>query len=294
MLWFYLAFLAVILYAIGNVIAKYAITEYIKKPLFNTIITGIVTLLIALVSLLFSRIQFPNIELISIGLLAGFLFFIANWLFFKGILAEEISRALPIVLSMGPLFVLIIATVFLGEFLFPRQYVGIGLLFISSILISVKKTTKIKISVAFWSMTLSALFYAIQESTMKYLLSYMDFWNVFFWMAMGSILTSVGIMTFYHRTFFETFHKYKRATLYSSVSEVVGSTGTFVYTAAMSFGFISLVSSVQYTQSAFILVFATILSIYRPRIIREELKSSVLAVKILAIGIMIAGAFLIA
>jgi uncharacterized membrane protein len=294
MLWLYLALLSVVLFAITNIIDKYVLTEFIRKPLFNTVISGAVSFLGALVLLLFARIYIPSPDLLVVGLFTGLLFMLANYFFFRGVLSEEVSRAMPIVLAATPMLVLFIATFFLGEILLPGQYLGVVILLFSSILISIKKTARVTMSACFWLMVTSALFYAIQRTTMKYLLSYMDFWNVFFWMSTGAVLTSFVVMVFYHKTFFKTLRMFRKPALYASLSEALATAATFVFTVAMSFGLISLVQSVEYTQPAIVLAFATILSIYKPRIIREELKSSVLAVKIVAIGIMVVGMFLMA
>ena len=294
MMWLYLAILSTALFSVTNIMDKYVLTEFIRRPMFNTAVSGLVTFLGALLIPVFAAVSLPDMGLLAVCLAAGALFMAANYFFFRGVLSEEISRAMPVVLAAAPVFVLFIAALFLGEVLLPGQYAGIAVLLFSSILISAERTTKIRMNACFWLMLVSALLYATERVMMKHLLGFMDFWNVFFWVGAGAMLTVSGILVFYHGTFLRTLVELRRPSIYASMSEAISTAATFIFTVAMSFGMVSLVQSVEYTQPAIVLALATLLSIYRPRIIREELKSSVLAVKLAAIGIMVVGMFLIA
>ncbi|MBI4018411.1 MAG: hypothetical protein HY368_02280, partial [Candidatus Aenigmarchaeota archaeon] len=69
--------------------------------------------------------------------------------------------------------------------------------------------------------------------------------------------------------------------------------GFLAFLAAIYQGPVSLVNALDNTQNLFVLFYATIISIFKPSILKEEVKGSVIALKLLAIAVIFAGAYLV-
>lgn len=290
MLWVYLTLLATAIWAITNIIDKYIVSKYLREPIVYPIITGFVGLLAAIAVFLFREVTFPTINILFASLSIGILFVLAIIFYYKALKIEEVSRVQPLFYT-SPIFVLILATIFLGEIFTVTKYIGIFLLILGAILISIRKTSRIIISKAFILMMLCSFIFGIHDTLRKYALTYMDFWSVFAFSQIGIFITSLFILYFYFPEFQKILRKKILAFMITGESLSVAS--LFMMTIAVSIGFVSLISALESTQPFFVLLYATIISIFAPKILKEEIKGSIILLKIIAILCMFIGAYLI-
>ena len=137
MLWIIYSIIAVLIWSIVNIVDKHILEKRIKNSLIPVVIFGVIGLLIAIIIYLLQGFQPLSGLNIILALIAGIFLKLTNVFYFKATKIEEISRVIPL-LSLSPLFVLILATIFLGEVFKPLQYLGIFLLVIGAILLSTK------------------------------------------------------------------------------------------------------------------------------------------------------------
>jgi len=216
-----------------------------------------------------------------------------NFFYFKAVKIEEISRIIPF-FYLSPLFILILASIFLGEIFAPIKYLGIFFLVIGVFLISLKKITKISFGKAFWLMILSSFSLAINQVITKYLLGFADFWTIFSWTRIGTIVALIPVYFVCFPDLLSTVKEHgKKVISIISLNESLNVVGVIFITVAASIGYITLVNFLSSIQALFVLIFAVFLSIFYPKILKEEVGKSTVLLKLIAIILMFVGAILV-
>ena len=169
---------------------------------------------------------------------------------------------------------------------------------LTSILISYRKSeTGQSLSSTFKLMLPFAVIIAVFTVLTKYLLGYLDFWSLFFWMMIGSWIGVMVMLAFSkpRKEFFETVPPLGKRT-FVAVFAGEGSyiLGTIFSLIATSEGYVSLVSALAGLQQVFVFIYMLLLSLFVPKILKEETTRSVLTLKTFAIVLMFVGTWLIA
>lgn len=292
MIWVYFTLLAVIVWSIANIIDKYIMHFYIKKPAVATTFLATISFVSAIITLLFIQVTIPTATIFGFAILAGLCYTASNYFYYKSLLSEEVSRIITLY-ALTPIFVLLFSTPFLGELFSLTQYFGIVLVIMGSVLISLRRDVKFRVSKALFYMVLGTVFLAINYVITKHVLNTISIWDAFFWIRIGSALAVPFLVGVFHKQIREIIRSSPRGIIYQAFNEGLNIVGVLLITLAISFGFVSLTSTLGQTQPIFVLLFAAILSIYMPWIIREELKGSAILMKLIAIIITIAGTILI-
>ena len=295
MLWVVFTLLAQFLWTITSVMDKYVINRYVKNPMVILIFISSFGLISAFIISFSVQISIPPVNLIILSLFTGVLCVITSLFYFKSLLIEEVSRVTPL-FSINSIFVLILATIFLNEIFTVEKYGGIFLIVLGSILISMKKHVKLELSKALFFMIVASLFWASYNVLLKFLLNDLTYWNAFFWTRIGGFLTVPFLIYFFYKPMIKTFKivkKYPRVAGFISITEVTNIGATLLMTIALSIGYVSLVSALSQIHSLFLLILATILSFFKPQILKEELKGSTIILKLIAVLMIIFGAILL-
>jgi len=195
---------------------------------------------------------------------------------------------------LSPLFVLIFAAIFLGEIFTPIKYLGIFFVIIGAILISSKNFPKISLGKAFWFMILACLILSGDAIITKYLLNFADFWTIFSYIRIGTIFALIPIFCFSVPDLISMTkeHGPKVITLIS-LNEMLNLVGVLLITIATAVGYVTLVSALSSIQPFFVLLLAVILTIFYPKILKEEIGKKSMFLKLFAIILMFVGAILI-
>jgi len=293
MSWVLFSILAALIWAVVNVVDKYILSKWVKNPIVPVMILGVVGLVSSLLVFLFrgfAELSFINILL---ALVSGIFYILTVIFYFKAVKIEEVSRIIPL-FYLTTLFVLIFATIFLGETFTLIKYLGIFLLIIGAILISSKGLMKISFGKAFWFMILASLSIAINQVITKYLLSFADFWTIFSYTRIGSMFALIPIFYFSFSDLISTVRKHgKKVIGVISLNESLNIVGVLLITIATSIGYVTLVNALSSVQPFFVLSFAVILSIFYPKFLKEEIGKSTILLKLVAMTIMFLGALLI-
>jgi len=292
MLWVYFTLLSALVWTIVNLIDKYNVDKNIKNPMICVIFIGFLGLIAAMIVSQFTEILVPSTEILILLLSAGIFYVFTSLFYFKAIMIEELSRVTPL-FAITPIFILILATFFLGENFVIQKYFGIFIIVIGSFLISLRRDVKFRLSKAFGLMILSALTWAIYNVILKYVLNYLTYWNAFFWMRIGAFLLIPFLFYRYRKQTMEIITKRPKGGLYLMIAEPLNIIAIVFSTIAISYGFVSLVSALGQIQNFIVLIFAILISVFRPRIIKEELKGTTVLQKVLAISLISFGVILI-
>lgn len=294
-MWVFYSLLSAFMMAVVNMIDKFVLTQWVRKPVVPLLILGLVGLVPALGVFFIQGFSLPGFGLLLPSFLAGASFVLMSFLYFSAAQADDISRVVPL-FYLSPLFVSVLAAVFLGEVFSGKKYAGVVLIVVGAVLINVRKNSPFfrMPGKGFRQMILAALFLAAYTVATKKALSRSDFWSVFAW-------TRLSMLAVLAPVFFKEGHNLRAAVRERglkvagllTLNETLAMASTLCLTVALSSGFATLVTTLSSIQPFFVLIFAVFMSLFFPKILQEELGRSVLALKFVSILLMFLGAGLI-
>ncbi len=292
--WYIFALLAPAFWALNNVFIKFLITNKFKSyfPLIFTVISCDVIFALSVLFLGTIAFSFPYSLL---AMAAGLIPLAAFWFYSKALITEEISRIVTL-FQFIPLFVVLLSAIFLNEILEMQRYLGVGFVIIASILVSYKKAGNKSFSGAIKFMIPFGLLIAIYTITDKILLSYLDYWTVFFWNLLGTFFGAILMLTMPkpRGEISKTLSTVgKKAVLITLVGESLYVIGTICSLIALSLTDASLVSPLFGLQPFYVFFYTLLMSLFLPQILKEEISKGILLLKSFAVAIMFIGTWLI-
>lgn len=296
MLWALLALVAAFLWGIVNVIDTVLVRDFIKNPKTMGAIVGFLQPLFILVVLAFKGFSFFLEPILLIPIVTGFVYIAATLFYYRSLQKEESSRMIPI-LKSTPLFVLIMASVFLGEVFTPLKYLGIFLIILGSIVISLKKTkVKLVLSKGSLLMVASVFLFAVATVLTKYGLNFLSYFDYIVWTQIGVFLSGIILILGrdVRKDFSRIFGDLKKNVVGGVLlKEFLEISGYFVHMFALSIGFASLVSAITSTQALFALVGSVVLTFTHPHLLKEKFTKKTIPLKIFCTLLIIIGVWLI-
>ncbi|MBU3905311.1 MAG: EamA family transporter [Nanoarchaeota archaeon] len=293
MLWVILAIISAAIWSIVAIIDKYIITKHIKEPIVPVMIIGLIAIIASILIYIFNGYSTLSTINIFLAIITGALFVPQILFYFKALKIGEVSRIIPL-FYMSPIIVFILAAIFLGEVFTLGKYLGMILVVIGSIFITMKKMTKFSIGKEFWLIMLSVIFLSIITILTKYLLGFADYWTVFAYIKIGNFIATIPIVYLYYGTLSRALAKSgKKVVGLLLTNETIALTASLIFIIALSLGSASLVTGISAVQPFFVLLYATILSLFLPKILKEEISKSVIIHKLFAIVLVFIGGYLI-
>lgn len=292
MSWIFFALCATVLWASVNVFDKYTLSKLVNRPLMPLIIIAFMGLMIGVVTL--AGLGFPVLSEFDflLAFIAGIFYLAMNLFYLKAVQIEEISKVVPL-FSLSPLFLMVLAVLFLDETLSPAKYEGVCLIVTGAILISSNRLT-FQFNRAFALMILSALCAALYDLTGKQLLATTDFWTIFAYVRIGTFLAILPLLPSVLK---EIRSLYRRQGLrplgLMTLGQTAGVLANLPFTMALALGPVTLVSATASTQPLFVFLFTLLLSIFFPHLVKEEITRAILARKLFSILLIVVGVFLI-
>ncbi len=304
-----IAILAYFLLAIVNISDKFLLGNVIPNSKAYTFLVGILSLLTLLLAPWF--LVWPGFLLFILNLIIGAFFPLALLFMYKALKDGDTSKIITLVGGTIPLFTIFFSLFFLGERFAFSQWFGIGLLLIGTLIISWipnKKTmwhkfadwfglTKDDPSKGIITAIISALFFSLFFIGTKYLYSQQEFMSGFIWIRLGSFIAVLFLLI----------NKKDREDIFKNIRDLIknknkflflgnqglAGVGAFLQNYAISLGSVVLVNALQGVQYVFLLILGAIITIFRPKAIRENISRSVIIQKIIAIIIISLGLYFI-
>ncbi|MBW2974797.1 DMT family transporter [Candidatus Woesearchaeota archaeon] len=294
--WIILVLTATVIWSIAGIINKFCRVSYIESSLGYLIFIAPASFFAAIL-LLFEPFTLLPAKEAFFALLTGVAITIGYYLYLEAIHKEEISKVF-ILFGVGPLFVLVLSTIFLKEVLTIHQYIAFALIFIGSTLMLFKRIEhKIKLTFGALLVLLSSFFFSVQDVILKYIskvnLTTMMFYREAGYLASILIILLISPKARKHTKKVITDLNLKQTALVYG-AEMMGMTGVFFAYLAIQRGPVSLVKVMHGFETIFVMIFTVILSLYFPKIIKEELNLKTIAIKMISIVLMLGGLFLIA
>ncbi len=296
MSWVILVLIATVIWSISAIINKFCRVRLIENSLGYIIFIAPVSLF-ALILLFFEPFTLLPAKEAFFALLTGLAITLGYGLYLEAIHKEELSRVY-ILFGMCPLFVLVLATIFLKEVLTIRQYIAFALIFIGSVLISFRKVEeKIKLTVGALLVLLSSLFFALQDILFKYI-SKVNLTTMMLYREAGYLASVLLILLISAKARKYTKKVIKdlslKQTLLVYSAEILGMAGIFLVYLAIQRGPVSLVSVTQGFETIFIFILTILISLFLPKILKEGISIKTITIKIISIVLMFGGLYLVA
>jgi uncharacterized membrane protein len=292
--WFVFALLSAVMFSCCNIVDKFVLTKKIRNPFSYNILSVALSILPVLLLVFYLKLSFDSSAIIAVlyGFAYVFLFIIYN----KAMIEEEASRVVSII-RISPIFVLILSFVFLSEVLNYQKYLGIIFLVSSAVLVSYRGSKKkFHISKGIALILLYSFGGACLGIILKYTLGYTDYWAFFFWNLIGNMIGCFALIlpATIRKNLIENVSKIDIKTwLIVLSSDVFLWSGYLLYFLATSIGRVSLVSAAGAIQPMIVFILTLILTIHRPKILKEEIGKMSLTFKTLAVIFIIIGSYLI-
>lgn len=293
--WFLFAIISTLMWSIGAILLKFVRIKYIKSSIGYLVIITPVALL-SLVLLLFGELQIPSLKMAVYIFITSITALTGYWLYLIAIHKEEISRVATL-FGIGPLMMVILATIFLKEVLTIKDYLAFPLIIIGSMLITVKKTEKrFKFSSGFILVFISMLFFSIQGLFFK-LAAEIDFVSMMVLRQLGFVVIVLLLFILSKeirkktREDLEQLNKKKLFLIYAV--ECIGMIGLAFSYLAIQRGPVSLVALTQGTQALFVIILVTLISIFMPKILKEVIDKKTITIKVISALLMLSGLYLI-
>jgi drug/metabolite transporter (DMT)-like permease len=291
MLWFLFAITATVILSFAFVIDKFVLSKLMCASSFPLMAEAIIGLVFVIAIYLSGGLTALGYRDALTALLGGLLEALTFLFYYKAVQQEEISRAISL-FSVEPVFIAIIGAMWLGEVFTLQIYLGIILIVLGAILIE-RHASRIKINRAFWFMMLAAFSEALFFLIVKYLLGFAGYWTVFSYAQMGFAMTALPICYFSLRKTQSRNWITKHAVMFILLSETLTVVSILLISVASSLGSATLTNTVYQLQPPFVLAIALFLTIFYPKILKEDMCRTTLLVKLTAISMMVAGVLLI-
>jgi len=290
MLWFFLVLLTVFLWSFTNVFDKILVSKFTKNPLIATVLMQLASIPILLVLFLLFGFGFPEIKWLAVLFGACLFNFSAVMLYFKGMHETEMSRVMTAINTM-PLFTVVLAVFFLGEKLTAMQLIGIFLMVLGALLVTQKKG--LKLTGWFFAVLLSAAFFAADNILQKIALNGMEIMELIEWRIVFMFLLSLLLVPFYFSKIKKLLKEKPKSLPVALAGESFYTAGRIAFITALSIGLVSLVTAVTSVQPFIILALALVFTKVFPKWLREEIDRRTVALKVLAVCLVVIGSVML-
>jgi uncharacterized membrane protein len=289
-MWIVFSLLASLGWASASAIDKYLMSKRKLDPFFVLFVLCSLDFIVGLAFSFHFRHSL-SIELLY-GFFLGMLIPIVDYLYFKSIKQDEVSRVVPW-FELSVVMVAIGGAIFLGEILEFRQYLGIIIVLFSLWLITIKDKLNIKIDRWVWLMILASFFNALTTLTEKYLLHQINPFQLFGVIGLGSLIGFVPFLFWKWPIIKSGLQKQLKELRVISLSEISGLAAILLTILALNSGYAVLVGVFSSFSYLFLFVITIMMTVFKPSIIKENISKKFLILKLVAIILIIYGVYLI-
>jgi drug/metabolite transporter (DMT)-like permease len=248
-------------------IDNYVLHAPLDDPVSYDIITTWLTLPVAVAIFLAWKVSFA-FDAWFVGTAVGFAFAFLFILYNFAMMREQGTNVVSLIYT-SPLFVAILALVFLGDKLSVLNYAGILILILSAFLVLYKRiSTK---NVALGIILVYALCSAIARVATKSALETVDVWSYFFWFLVGGIGGTIILAALRPERLAAAWRRVDARLFLLIVATTGFSTlGLLLLYSAFSFGSVVLASGLTAIQPTVVYFYSAILARIRPGAIPPE------------------------
>lgn len=233
---------------------------------------------------------------IFLSLLSGAFFSLTLYLFFRALEDGEVSRVVPFIFGLVPVFDLVISQVTSKNSLEIKELAAVALLIPGAFLIAYRKHKflgkhiAMKVLCAFLFSVYYALWQFSAEGSGSFLNNFM--WNRIG--AAGVLILLLVLPQFKHAVFYvKTVEKKKNTTFWFLVKQVLGGANLIFLSWLLLHAKISVVNSLQGSRYMFLFIGSLFLSKKAKHVLEEEHETHVVKLKFVGLAFILAGTVLL-
>jgi len=262
------ALLSPIFFAVSNLVDNHVLYKRLRDPISYDILTTWLTAPVAIAIFLSKGSISLSFDAWFVGGAVGLAFAFLIIIYCFAMMREQGTNVVSVIYT-SPLFVAILALMFLGEKLSLANYAGI-LLLVSSAFLVLYRRVDIK-NPALTILVVYAFLGAVSRVATKSALGSVDVWSYFFWFIVGGLIGSLILAALRSRSLSKAVRSLDSSTLLLMCTTTAFSTAALVllYT-AFSLGPVALASSLSAIQPAIVLLYSAALVRFRPGAIPYE------------------------
>ena len=288
MTWILILVLAQFFYAIVFIFDKYILSRPKSHPVVYSFYVGFLG--IAALVLIPFGFTMPNASEAAWSIVSGVAQIGAFLLFYKAIDRGEVSRIVPLVGAISAVFVLILSSLIIKEFLTSQQIMAFILLVLGSLVIGFKKKHLLGNRILGLSVAAAFLF-AVFWVVTKYLFLGTNFISGLVWVRVGVALVALTLLIPKKNReliFSETKGVKSKIAWVFMLGRILTILGSLFFYWAVFLGSVSLVNAFGGLQYVFVLILALLLFKKIPGL-KEQFSREFLIQKIIAVALICAG-----
>lgn len=293
MIWLPIAVLSAFVFALVSILDKVILVRYIRDARTFIVMVGFISIPMGLLVLPFAPFEGYPASILAVGYFSGFLWGISLIAMFLAMRVEDVSRVVPVI-SISPVFVAILAVIFLSEGLTALHWAAIVLTVAGAVVISTKATGRSRLptfNATFLLLIGSSISIAGGQFLTKIAADEMGIWNLLTVRNMG--LGSACIL-FMFRPYVlrETVRALSNAT---SAGVFFLTEGALVFIGlvltiwAIELGPVSLVATAMSSRPLFVFIMSIGMSLPVWKLLNEPLDRRTLAIKLLSTIMILVG-----
>jgi drug/metabolite transporter (DMT)-like permease len=291
MLWLTIIIFAYFLNAVATTTDKFLLSQRISNPAVYAFFISVLSLLGVVIIPFGFKLTYSPWQ-ISIDLASGVIFALAYLFMFQALSKNEASRITPFMGGWQPIFVLVLALIFLGEKLSLNGFLAFFLILLGTGVISRQKAT-VKSRQGYALALVATLLFAISYTLSKYIFVSQDFVTAFVWARVGTFL---GALLFLfsaanRRDIIKEIRQPQKQTSSLFIFGQACGALSFIlvnYAIAISQS-VAIINALRGLEYVFLLIIVVSLSVKYPKILKEKFTSKILAQKIIATTLIIIG-----
>ena len=293
-IWFLYALASVISLGFNTIVDKLMLEKRLSSfSYFASYLPPALTFSIGVLLFLPTRVFSPPY---AIAFAAGAISAAGFFIYAFSMRKEEASRIAALT-SLSPAFVAVLAVFLVNEVLSASSYLGMALMIAGSALIGYKRKGEQKlISASLVLMLISANFlFGLEQTLSKISLNKISFWPFEMMFLLGRFaLVFPGLALPQIRRKAVSEFKQLRAgpALTLASTSIMWTLGIICFFYAASLGPITLVSATVLISPLFTLLFAILITKYLPRVLKEEIDTGTVSLKVIAIILIVVGTYI--
>lgn len=278
LMWLIFAFSGPVLWAASMHMDKYLVSKYFRRT--STAVLMVFTALMGLIALPFIWRFHPDILDLSttdvaVMIASGILYMGAMLIYLQAIQTEEASVVAPM-FQASAVWGYALAYFLLGETLTYPQLAGGILILGASVLLSLDKSFRFRRLKTGLILRMGACTFIIALSSVifKYFAVQDEFWSTAFWTFVGEAIFGAAILAIpaYARQMLQLLRKSTAAIVtINGVNELINLGGGLGARFALLLAPVALVQAITSTTTLFVFIFGVVLTIFLPKLGKEDL-----------------------
>lgn len=286
--------IVVVINAISNIIDKFILSNKLQNISVIVMIESILGMAVSGIIAFFHPIQSIPLPIILISIVSGILFTLGVYIYFKAVEGEEVSRVIPY-FELSPIVILIASILFLKQTFSFSQLLGIVLVVGGAILLSIQFPFRFRWNNGVKFALVYVIFISWSGIISNFLFSVTNLTTIYFYGRIGSLLAVLPLLPKNFREFKAVIGQPKKyGTPIILISEFIAIAALFLIIKSIELSNATLTATIASLQPLATLVLATIIGIFYPKILKENMQTGNLIQKAVSILLICAGAILIA